>query len=93
MKLEVQGIEEIEITDPSGLCNLPRPALPAPLPAGTFTPGIRILPATTPPRQPITPIFTRADPSSNACREKWEVGGNAIQQAGQNLSGEAPDGD
>ena len=28
MKLNVQGIEEIEITDPAGLCNPPVPQLP-----------------------------------------------------------------
>jgi len=28
LKLDVQGIEEIEITDPSGLCNPPVPQLP-----------------------------------------------------------------
>lgn len=35
MKLKVEGVEEIEITDPKGLCNpvqqgIPLPALPAP---------------------------------------------------------------
>ena len=34
MKLDVQGIEEIEITDPAGLCNPPVPQLPRQLPAG-----------------------------------------------------------
>lgn len=28
MKLQVEGIEEIEITDPKGLCNPPAPRLP-----------------------------------------------------------------
>ena len=39
MKLKVEGIEEIEITDPAGLCDPPAP-MPAMLPA---------------PRQPVTP--------------------------------------
>ncbi|GAH88433.1 unnamed protein product, partial [marine sediment metagenome] len=40
MKLDVQGIEEIEITDPAGLCNPPVPQLPSapPLPGIPITP-------------------------------------------------------
>ena len=56
MKLVVQGIEEIEITDPAGLCNPPVPQLPQgmpqlpqpmrgnPIPSGMYPPGQPLYP-------------------------------------------------
>ena len=115
MKLEVQGVEEIEITDPAGLCT---PSVPQGLRAKPQSPQGMAPPFFPNPLGPTTPInpptiYTKnilpgqsvtpgPDPS------KWEVGGNSIQKAGQDinegltkweknwnssLGGKAPDGD
>jgi len=62
MKLNVQGIEEIEITDPSGLCNpVPQPpGQPIPqLPSGRPNPGLPGMPFPSQPNpfqpQPMVP--------------------------------------
>ena len=94
MKLNVQGIVEIVIADPKGICNPPTP--PPPL----------IRQPAPPPHQPVpTPRnpgdeklhkwgdiavpqkpspYTRNvhDPSDPLLRSKWGVGGPMIQQAG-----------
>jgi len=107
MKLKVEGIEEIEITDPAGLCDPPAPQLPSPM-----TPLPRGIPALPPAVNPFRPQpqvptpfgdpalpgirplpgigpYTRVpDPNDPFNKTKWGVGGEAIQQAGQNLDKE-----
>jgi len=98
MKLKVEGIEEIEITDPSGLCDPPMPPLPRGNTPG-LPPGVRPFPqpgAPWPTPQTPTPIspfspqtppppYTRPAGDPLGPHTKWGVGGEAIQQAGQNL--------
>lgn len=107
MKLKVEGIEEIEITDPAGLCDPPAPQLPSPMPP--LPRGIPALPPAVNPFRPqpgapipfgdpnlpgnpgIRPIgpgiYTRPTIPGDEVT-KWGVGGEAIQQAGQNLDKE-----
>lgn len=108
MKVMIQEIEELEVTDPKGLCNPPvQQGIPI-----TQQPNIGVLPntppfttpwpttpapwPTTPGINPVSPavgpgIYTRHihDPNDPlAPRVKWGVGGDAIQQAGQDLDKE-----
>jgi len=90
MKLHVEGIEEVELTDPQGLCNppgvpqLPSPSLdPArlwpgnPIPTGIYpTPQIP-----TPPGFPAIPRDIRPGDVPHL-RPRWGIGGPMIQQAG-----------
>jgi len=98
LKLNVQGIEEIEITDPAGLCK-PAPAPPgmpvqqqpgsmmpqAPMPAipgGLVNPGIRPIPGGFG-----DPALPRPSIYTRQIGDptKWGVGGEAIQRAGQQV--------
>ena len=101
MKLAVQGIEEIEITDPIGLCNppVPQPGQPsqshwpqpqAPNPIRPFDdprpPRIPGVGDVAIPQRPS--IYTRhvPDPPKAFLGEpKWGVGSSTIQQAGETL--------
>jgi len=113
MKLVVQGIEEIELTDPQGLCNpqmvaavpqprqgnpipnalYPTPQIPTPrpmIPGGWGDPStIKPIP-TGDVAIPYRPsIYTRHIHEPNdpfAPKAKWDVGGEAIQRAGQQLT-------
>ena len=98
MKLNVQGIEEIEITDPAGLCNPPAPQPPMPSnPMPAILPGLpsRPNPFSPQPMVPtpfgdprINPVVPRRDPGWTRAvhePEKWGVGGEAIQQAGEQV--------
>ena len=96
MKLDVQGIEEIELTDPQGLCNPPVPLAPNPPVYGGLTPVVS--PFQPQPQVPTPfgpgvgdvamphkpPIYTRHvhDPNDSFARAKWGIGGPMIQQAG-----------
>ncbi|MBA7693410.1 hypothetical protein ES703_101992 [subsurface metagenome] len=101
MKLNVQGIEEIEITDPSGLCNPPVPQLPSQprgipgippnLPSGgnPFTPQPMVPTPISPFRpQPGVAIYTRKVGDPLEPHTKWGVGGPMIQQAGEQVDPE-----
>ena len=99
MKLAVQGIEEIELTDPQGLCNPPAPQLPQPYP-----PNQPPWPTSIQPPTPM-PTIPWGDPTIRPIRTgdvavphrlpiytrhlddatKWGVGGEAIQRAGQQV--------
>ena len=91
MKLNVQGIEEIEITDPAGLCNPPVPQRGQPVPQ-LPSPPIGIYPTPQIPTpispfrpQPAPPIYTRKTGDPFAGEPNWGVGGPMIQQAGQQV--------
>ena len=100
MKLRVEGIEEIEITDPKGVCKLAAlPALPIqqqprPMPQPQVWPIPQLPTPGSPWGTPFLPhksIYTRHvhEPKD----AKWGVGGPMIQQAGEknlqaNMSGE-----
>ena len=99
MKLNVQGIEEIELTDPQGLCNPPVPQLPSGpgLPARPSNPIPPNQPGWPTPSQPTPeirgldpgpPIYIRklGDPLEHPT--KWGVGGEAIQRAGEQVDKE-----
>lgn len=105
MKLKVEGMEEIEITDPKGLCKSPvqqgipigQPPMPsqgggAPLTrpwpgANPFTPTPQVPTPIHPGIHPVIPgisgpaIYTK----KNDDPRKWEIGGDAIQRAGEEL--------
>jgi len=75
MKLNVQGIEEIELTDPQGLCNPPVPQMPPAV--NPFPPQPQIPTSITPfSPQPAPPIGPHTE---------WGVGGPMIKQAGQQV--------
>ncbi len=92
MKLDVQGIEEIEITDPAGLCNPPaQQGIPiqqqprAILPKTDIMPlGLWPTPQVPTPSRPVFPL--PGEP-------KWGVGGSMIQQAGQQVQPAGPKAD
>ncbi|GAH70793.1 unnamed protein product, partial [marine sediment metagenome] len=75
LKLVVQGIEEIEITDPAGLCNPPAPPRLEP-PSGVQ----RKPQLPTPLGIPHKPIYPAGDPLPHHTR--WGIGSPMIKQAG-----------
>ena len=96
MKLVVQGIEEIELTDPQGLCRpkpgtaggvIPQPPqlfppqLPSPSPHRTFPGGSDWRPKGDPTIRPIPRTPYTKHVDPND-RTKWGIGGPMIQQAG-----------
>jgi len=98
MKLNVQGIEEIEITDPAGLCNPPVPqqgmpaVVPAPMPQLPTAPGMPVNPFSPFSPRPFRPGINPVGPPPNYTRRndpepptKWGVGGEMIQQAGEQV--------
>ena len=97
VKLVVQGIEEIELTDPQGLCNPPVPQLPSPISPQIptpFKPGPNPLPVIpsgwrtgdiVPEHKPYYTKHVndpRAVGQVYATHEKWGLGAPMIQQAG-----------
>ncbi len=73
MKLNVQGIEEIVITDPSGLCNPPTPTPTPPLP-GIYTRRVGL------------PLGSgRVTRHEREPGSQWAVGGQAIRRAGEQV--------
>ena len=81
MKLQVEGIEEIEITDPAGLCNPPAPRMIIPMLPQQPSPSQIPQPFNPFRPQTVPPIYTRP-------HTKWGVGGPMIQQAGQQVDPE-----
>lgn len=101
MKLQVEGIEEIEITDPAGLCNPPADPLP-PLPrqGNQIPPNLPQKPQvpthfgdTYLPRIPGAGDVAMPQIPPIFTRQihdptKWGVGGEAIQRAGEQVDPE-----
>lgn len=94
MKLAVQGIEEIEITDPIGLCNppVPQPGQPSqsqpqiPLPSRPQLPRIPGAGDVAMPQRS-SGFYRRVNNPDGAFpgEPKWGIGSSTIQQAGETL--------
>ena len=101
MKLQVNGIEEIEITDPKGLCQLNQlqgipmgrqplpPSTPPQLPQPMIPTPFGPTPGTIGPFRPVFPGNKQSVWTRGLDpKTKWGIGGPMIQQASQEVDPE-----